>query len=555
MLNLIKNISCNVIETFASDVILFKTINSEIGYGTYISIHSFEAFLQDYSQVITTYNLITPNNFGFINNSEPITISVSGELTNHQYLYTPQTNINSIKNKSINNIKTSSGLCIFTNPEFNVTGMSKIITGVTSGSSNVYIIETATTLTFGIVFTSNTNSFTANNATFKYEIYKYNNLFNEFNFNRIYNINPISYSAFSGTNSITQIININSLNIDGDYVIKGYYEYNSCTDYLKRLGILYDTSLYKITGSTYGNYNLSTDYYFIAIKAADTPIFRDITQNSAVISLYQQVIIPQNNQTVFAISNNVMGDFIVTLNGLVLANNIDYIYSDYNITLTAETITEDILTIIYTTNGSNNITTDIIDVTSITSGATNGEGNNQVYYNTISGKYELFTLLTPIETSNIIVMINGVTLANNIDYYQSSSNPKRIILEGNIIVGDVITIAYFAYTSVNNGISTNTPTISWVIDNSPQTNNGLFTLEISSENTFSSLNFTATTPYVSGQTLYYTSITITGAVGTQYYYRVKNNKKYISVTGDIIHSIKYSETIPITILTNNINTY
>jgi hypothetical protein len=41
-------------------------------------------------------------------------------------------------------------------------------------------------------------------------------------------------------------------------------------------------------------------------------------------------------------------------------------------------------------------------------------------------------------------MLNGVTLANGGDYYQSISNPKRI-LEGDLLIEDIITILLSYY--------------------------------------------------------------------------------------------------------------
>jgi hypothetical protein len=52
-------------------------------------------------------------------------------------------------------------------------------------------------------------------------------------------------------------------------------------------------------------------------------------------------------------------------------------------------------------------------------------------------------------------MLNGVTLANGGDYYQSISNPKRIILEGDLLIEDIITIVYYPTTTVIGLITSN----------------------------------------------------------------------------------------------------
>jgi hypothetical protein len=53
------------------------------------------------------------------------------------------------------------------------------------------------------------------------------------------------------------------------------------------------------------------------------------------------------------------------------------------------------------------------------------QGSNTSYYNTTTGKYEIYTDTTPLEGNSILVMLNGVTLANGGDYYQSISKDNR----------------------------------------------------------------------------------------------------------------------------------
>lgn len=426
---------------------------------------------------------------------------------------------------------------------------------IKSGDTGVYIIDTATTLTFTFDFTGNTESFTNSPTSFKYEIYKFNHTSNVFNPNRLLSSNAYPYSTFSGTSALTQTISISDLKLDGDYLIKGYYDYVLCTDILGRLGISADTLTFK-NGELFGLYEPTKDWYFIAITKAQTPIFQN--SNEEVLptgSLHQQVVIPSVGSTLITITDNVIGDFVLTLNGLVLANEFDYSFSGNLVTLSAATAENDIITIIYTTTGANNLNSDVIDVLTIPQGAQDEQGTNKIYLNTTTGKYEIYTTLTPTSGNQILVMLNGVTLANNVDYYQSISNPNRLILEGTIYVNDIITIVYFANPNVVNGISTNNPNISWLINTAPISNDGIFVLEVSSGITFNILTTSATTNYVIGQSIYNSEITITGSVGTNLYYRVKNNKKYVSIKGDIIDSIAYSEIVPITLISNEINSY
>jgi hypothetical protein len=459
-----------------------------------------------------------------------------------------------VRNKHIFNVNMSSDMCVFNNPLFNVSGTTKIdCTGSTSGSS--YIVS-ATTIPLTFDFTANTNTFTETNAKFKYEIYKYNTTANAFIMPAVYSSASISYSAISGTSSYTENVPVSGLSLDGEYLIKGYYDFNVCTNFLNKLDKTVDTRTY-ISGTEYGLYDKQLDYYFMAMSPADTPILTKTASNTPIPNkLFQQVILPEIDINKVFITNRVAGDFIVTLNGLVLAIDYDYTYSENVITLSANTVKDDIITIIYTTTGGDNLVGDVINVSStIISGSTDNQGNNLIYFNTTSSKYEIYTSVTPLDGSNILVMINGASLANGVDYYQSSTNPKRIILEGDIIVDDIITIVYFPRVNVINGLLTNSPRISWTIPNAPQKTNGFFTLEVSTASTFNSLFASATTDYQVGVVSYNASFVASGEVGTNLYYRIKNEKNYETFCGQFVSSTGYSETIPLTIQTNSINSY
>ncbi len=459
-----------------------------------------------------------------------------------------------VRNKDILNVNMSSDICVFESPLFNLSGGTKInCTGFTSASS--YVV-TATTIPFNFVFTANTNTFTANSATFKYEVYKYNSASSAFTQPAVYSSIPIQYSAISGTSSVIQNLPVSGLSLDGEYIIKGYYDFPVCTDFLNRLGKTINTRTY-IGGSSYGIYDNNLDWYFMAMTAADSPILLQNSSNSPQANkLLQQIILPPSGTTNIIITNGVIGDFVLTLNGLVLAKNYDYTINGSVVTLSGETVYDDIISVIYTTTGGNNLVGDVIDVSSsITSGTTNNQGENSVYFNTSTGKYEIYTSVIPDDGSAILVMINGATLASGVDYYQSTSNLKRIILEGVIFVDDIITIVYFPRSSVVNGLNVNQPTITWLINTPPQLVNGVFTLQVSTGNTFSTLFTSATTNYEIGVVTYNSNITLSGEVGTKLYYRIKNEKNYVNFCGVNINSIAYSETIPLTIQTNSINSY
>ena len=470
----------------------------------------------------------------------------------YQQLIYIQNQHQGVRNKDILNVNTSSDICVFNSPLYTVSGASKIDCTGTTGTT--YVISTGTTIPVTFNFTANTDSFNTYNTTFNYEVYKYNTDLNIFVVPPVYKSETFEFSAFSATSAITESIPVSDLSLDGEYLIKGYYSFDSCTEFMSQFSVKIDTSYYKY-GTEYGLYQPSTDFYFIAIKEAEKPIFSLGVETQPVGSLFQQVILPPAGITNFVITNDYLGEFVLTLNGLTLAYDYDYTYSGSLITLNAPTTEEDIITVIYTKSDATNISADNIDVTSISSGTTNNQGSNKVYYNTTTNKFEIYTNNTPKEGSDIIVMINGATLANGVDYYQSTSNLNRIILEGDLIIGDMVTIVYFPEATVINGLQTNYPMVVWNVQTPPKTTLGEFNLEVSTTSTFNTFYYSGSTPYVLNQTVYHDSFTASGTVGTVLYYRVKNHKKLETLCGYIVDSIVYSETVPLTIQTNSINSY
>jgi len=455
--------------------------------------------------------------------------------------------------------------------EYCTTGCTDSFSALTSASTNVYIVEEEEEIDFNFNFTADTESFDEFTAMFKFEVYKYNHDNMVFEEPALYKSEEYEFESFSATSAFTAMVPIEDLSLDGDYLIKGYYEHGVCPEFLNYLDLRNDTSVFK-NGSEYGLYNRTFDYHFVAINDAEEPIFNTSTDNLQPIGrLVETTIFPQESgQTEFIIARNVNPEAIVTLNGLTLANNEDYTLelsgdTAFNgvprdiakLTLVAGTVPTDIINLIYVANTyDTGLAVDIIDIDkAIVSGVTDAQGSEDVFFNTTEGKYEIYTMLTPVDADDIIVTLNGVTLANNIDYYQSITNPKRIILEGLLYVGDIINIIYNAYPEYFGDIFTQTPTIYWSVAIPPQLDNGRFVVEIASDEDFTTLVTSAETPYVVDQSAYSAQVTLTGGLGTKYYYRVSNFKEYVSLTGDLIKDTKYSEIVPIVVQSNSLNSY
>jgi len=455
-------------------------------------------------------------------------------------------------------------ICLFTgNCSTNEVICDLTFSGLTLNDTNVHLLTGQTEINLTFNFTGNTSSFIDDNAKFKYEIYKYIPELGLFNKPSIYSSEYLEWSEFSGTSAFTDSVLVNSLNPDGEYLVKGHFIHNVCTEFATLLGYTYSTTS-NISGESYGIYESSRDNYFIMFNNADEPILQNGTDDNVIGSLTVASLIIEDNTTEFLLPYTT-SNFIISLNGLVLANELDYSLSSLELesgivnrlNLSGVTVSGDILTYVYTNSETfNNIKAENFDIlTPITSGTTNNEGSNTVYYNTDTNKYELFLSMVPVNGNDIVLTLNGIMLANNIDYYQSISNPKRIIINGNIIIGDILTVYYNTNTNIQDEQFGTSILVNWLIQNAPQNNNGHFTVEIASDINFNNIILSGTINYEAGSTGYGLSVNLIGGLGDKQYYRVKNTKKFTTLCGETLISEKYSEIVPITIQTNLNNSY
>lgn len=502
----------------------------------------------------------------------------------------PQTNVSALRNKDITLFNTSGDICVFNAPSYYVSGATILdctSLSATSVSGYSHIITGNTdNVTLDFVFTSNTQTFITTNAIFNYKLYKFEEN-NSFTAIPSYVSDNITYTSLTNS-ATTQIIPSSGLTLDSEYMIKGFYRFSACTEYMGRLGQTIDTSRF-VGGTEYGIYNKNFDYYFALIENAATPIFNYNESNSVANGSLQQSylpinyytiypdidqlnlnfddenfdennfnqLLPQQDNTIIGIPSLIDTPFILTLNGLVLALDADYTYSGGTLVyLNAPLSPDDVVTIIYTSSSPNTINNDILEINSvIPSGATDGQGDYLVYYNTTTSRYEIYCSAKPIDFSKVLVMINGITLANGIDFYQSTSNPRRIILNGDLILNDIITISYFPDGIVGDLITQN-PTVSWYVIPAPTKVNGFFTFELATDINFTNIAYSATTDYSIGSSFYNIDFPVSGyTYGDTFYYRVRNDKNYQTICGQNIITNAYSDVIPITIATNTINSY
>ena len=259
-----------------------------------------------------------------------------------------------------------------------------------------------------------------------------------------------------------------------------------------------------------------------------------------------------------------MSDPIVSYNGSVLAKNIEYSASTTGTTpyikLLFTPLDNQILTYAYVTNGgTDDFLADVYKITgTIKSGATGTQlDSDRVFYNTTQNKYEYY--LTSVPNSNVLLSVNGSVLSNGIEYYASSSDSRRIILEDTLNTGDVIEAFYTPAAPVQGKVKTNSPTISWSINKEPSTKiSGMFTVEVTnpSDINFDSVEYSFVVDYVVGQKTYSKQIALTNAkAGDKFIYRVKNEKFYEPIMGETIYSVSYSDVNDIEIEYNSGQSY
>lgn len=438
--------------------------------------------------------------------------------------------------------------------------------GLTSGDTSVHVITGQTTIPLDFTFTANTNSLTGN-TTFKFDIYKFNKNVGYFFSNPSYTSEEFNWSDFSGTSAFTTTVPVSSLDLDGDYLVKGYYIHDVCTQFANLNGDRKVSPPIK-SGTEYLMYQPYKDFHFVSFTKAETPLLGEVDSgNRELGSLVVNSIILDGttNQYDVPLAN---GGYIVSLNGLTLSQGEDYSIQTVTpttgtpevaavLTLSGDTYPDDVLTYALVNNQQKNgIRFDGYSIDSpITSGATNNQGSETVYYNTTTGKYEFYTTYTVVSNNDVIVTLNGVTLANNIDYFLSTSNPKRIIFQGGLVVGDIINVFYNSNGSLAGNVFTTSFTVNWSIVTPPQTTDGVFSVEISNSSSFGTILSTTNIDYIINQVGYSTIVPLSGSVGDTQYYRVKNKKSYIDLCGNPIITTAYSEVNEITIQTNAYNSY
>jgi hypothetical protein len=424
--------------------------------------------------------------------------------------------------------------------------------------------------TFDLLVNNVNNVVTPKNLSYYGEIYKYDQTSSEFSPSALQTFNISNFNLSTNTGN-TISISTNKIG-EGEFLIKSYWDYDVNTLIAKQQKVRKNSvDTYK-RGDLYGIYVPETDWYFINMLEASQPLFNSssVPPAKTINSLVVASNITESGQTKYNIQG--LSDPIVSYNGSILAKDLEYIavlsqtgattgtttFTPY-VELLFEPLDGQIITYAYVNDGQvNDLLADLYIIEGAIKSGTTGTQleSDRVFYNTTEGKYEFYIISVP--SSDVVLSVNGSMLSSKIEYFQSFSNSRRIVLVEPLNVGDVIEAFYVPTNAINGGIDTNSPQISWSINTAPLTTSGRFTVQFTTTDDigYENVVYSEIVQYVVGQKTYNKMITLTNAVaGDKFIYRVVNEKFYTPIIGNTIYSVNYSFTNKVEVLNNSGENY
>jgi hypothetical protein len=462
-------------------------------------------------------------------------------------------------------IQTTSDLCSFTYPTYEVENFDVIQAGLTVDSPNVFIIESPTDIPIELTFTEALDSLDSE-TKYNYTILHYNGESQIFDSTTGFISETFSYDGTIHSNTI----NTTDLIKEGEYLFKLSFQFDACTFIAGLLGKRYIANTFNST-LPYGNYDVNNDKYFIVLYRADEPRIdvgatnpdgsgEEGPTNTTATIINRPLAVEDGNGTyTLDLTSSEGSDIIITLNGSILQSGEgnDYVLEGNILKFSEPLVQSDVVNYILIGGASNStFKSETIEINSfIVEGSKDGEGSNKAYFNTDSQKYEIYTNYRIKNKDSLIVTINGVVLSNGVDYYVSTSNTKRIILEGDLIVGDIINIVYDSGENLARTITQGFIDIDWYVVNEIHSNNGEFIIEFATDKLFLNVVQTETIPYETNVLNYTKRVTLNYSYGQVLFYRIRNVKTYTTLSGDDLVTENESDVIRIEIKTNISNNY
>lgn len=526
------NVTINTIFPYVTNQNLLD-IQSLFAQGTWINIPSYKASWVSFGDISSTIVENIPKNFGSV-----ITNSVVNEFVveSSNLQYEEELNFDIRPNNVENNVKVMrSAYCIFQSPYYSVNRATKVLSGLTSGSTGVNLTTDLGNIeSFQFSFSGDVSSITANTADFNFNIYRYNEPFNSFlkpEFIR----KTIDYGIYGLTLTFDTQLDLTNF-VDHEYLIKAGYSYTNCTPGAKLLGIKTNTldAINPLVG--YVDYNPSQDWYFVYTLQALAPEVKSLSSQPQLTGVFNveslAVILTGVTGTTYYPTQPASGDYLVHVNGVTLIKGVEYVSGPDYFTLLVSLSSTDVLTIAYVAN-SNNGTSSLVSSenytvsTPIPSGTSISVGQKLIY-NTSTGRYEYWLDTEP--SADVVFLRNGVQ-QSTAEYIVSSTNKRRVILFFTPVQNDIIEVFYAAVVPGTQNIANKNIEIVFTIPIAPSEVNGYFSIDFydKTDTSLSTPLFNQTIDYIVGQNSYLATIlvpTIYG-VGQEFLWQITNTKNFV----------------------------
>lgn len=476
---------------------------------------------------------------------------------------------------------------VFKNPTFYVSGATKLysgvtttLTGCTTGYTDlgVYNLDYTPDINVNFIVTGDTSYLSYNGVfglkTFSKESFTVTN-----NVGGLPNGGEIVNSTFyfSGiTTGVTQEYPEGGLiKTWGEYMIRPYYIFvtQNCNE-----GLIFNTwdSVTQLN-----SFNNETDYYFMTVinppkpvlaspdgKQVDSSVFiQDILLSNGVSGPREQTVNNGYNNFILKTQPVDLSQIMVFLNGVKLTSNVDYTTSFRGFSVPPVVIfnneikSTDVIVANYFSGVpsafsnsdfskwfTNNIVVNTI-------GSTNPglmPTEPSVVYNSTTGNYEIY-LTQPIESTNsVFLTINGIEMVQDRQFYLSTSQSNRIILDktysDSIKIGDIISVLA---TSPDNifgtkdygSLSTNEFQAQWIVNFTlPENVSSEFIMQVVDYNDsgYTTTLYQNVLPFVEGSNSY--NSTVTSLSLNQYYrFRIIHKTTYTGYLDNKVTTCSYDE--------------
>ena len=494
---------------------------------------------------------------------------------------------------SVSNIQTDVKFCkeIFLSPEYYVTNAVKLVsgytttmTGCTTGSTNldgIYNLSYAGDINVNFIITGNTG-FTLYNGSFCIKTFTKEN-FRPLISNGILSdknqflSDCFSFSSITST-TLTKTYAEGILpKTWGEYLIRPYYLFESkeCNP-----GINFNSWISTPQNNSFNNV---TDFYFMTVVNPPTPVLNppEGTNNVGNFNLITDKLYvdgyssPRGSQSINGELNYFLlttipsnGQIMLILNGIQLTQDYDFrlVNQGYGVPPVVEILngntvkTTDWLLATYIASIPQQASTsvfgsyfiDSILVSNFTNTSTNSyriPGDNSLNYNPITLNYEFFTTLPIDPTYALVVTVNGLKLAEEFQYFKSTSFDGKIIFNKsvNFNIGDVISVLAVSKSNTFNGtnnygsLKTNQFKVQWTVPTT-FTNNSVtsrFIIQAYNNDT-NILTNQVFVDYVDGQSSYETTLTNL-SININFRFKVTLESTYTGYLNNKVVTCSYAE--------------